>query len=89
MSKNLENSLLCFNLQVFRDILRVARGQEAQVLVIATARNKQELNRELLTSQGTHTFDRVLEIEPPTLVSGNIAPTLSSTACYFLTLYLL
>ena len=73
MSKNLKNSPLCiwFNLQVFRDILRVARCQEAQVLVIATARNKQELNRELLTSQGTHTFDRVLEIEPPTLVSGN------------------
>ena len=51
-----------------------------QVLVIATARNKQELDRELLTSQRTHTFDRVLEIEPPhwsvemeppTLVSGN------------------
>ena len=35
------------------------------MLVIATARNKQELNRGLLTSQGTHTFDRVLEIEPP------------------------
>ena len=64
---------LCFILQVFRDILRVARCQEAQVLVIATARNKHELNRELLglTSQGTHTFDRVLEIEPLTLVSGN------------------
>ena len=46
------------------------RCQETQVLVIATARNKLELNRELLTSQGTHTFDRVLEIEPPTLVSG-------------------
>ena len=35
------------------------------MLVIATARNKQELNRELLTSQGAHTFDRVLEIESP------------------------
>lgn len=57
------------SVQVFRDLLREARCQEAQVLVIATARNKQELNRELLTSQGTHTFDRVLEIEPPTLVS--------------------
>ena len=33
--------------------------QEVQVLVIATARNKQELNRKPLTSQGTHTFDRV------------------------------
>ena len=50
------------------------------MLVIATARNKHELNRELLTSQGTHTFDRVLEIEPPTLVSGNWAPTLSPIA---------
>ena len=54
--------ILMLFLQVFRDILRVARCQEAQVLAIATARNKQELNRELLTSQGTHTFDRVLEI---------------------------
>lgn len=55
--------------QVFRDLLREARCRQAQVLVIATARNKQELNRELLTSPGTHTFDRVLEIKPPALVS--------------------
>ena len=55
--------------QLFRDLLREARHSHAHLLVIATARNKQELNKELLTSQGAHTFDRVLEIQPPTLVS--------------------
>lgn len=58
--------------QVFRDMLHMARGRQAHVLVLVTARNRQGLNKELLSSQGRHTFDRVLEIHPPTLVRGEV-----------------
>lgn len=55
--------------EVFRDLLGWVRSKKAHVVLVATARNRQQLNRELLTSQGRHTFDRVLEIQPPSLVS--------------------
>ncbi len=56
--------------QVLRDILEEAKRQGAQILVVATAPNKHQLNKDLLASQGRMTFDKVLEIQPPSLVSG-------------------
>lgn len=53
--------------QLLRDLLRSVRQQAARVLLVATARNRQALNRELLTAPGTHTFDKVLEIQPPSM----------------------
>ncbi len=57
--------------QLLRDLLRSVRQQAARVLLVATARNRQALNRELLTAPGTHTFDKVLEIQPPSMVRGH------------------
>ena len=54
--------------QMLRDLILEVRKKAAHVLIVATARNKQGLNMELLTSQGTHTFDTVLEIQPLALV---------------------
>ena len=56
--------------QLLKELLYRLRCKGAQVLVIATARNKQHLNMDLLSSQGRYSFDRVLEIQPPTMVSG-------------------
>ena len=54
--------------QVLRDLILEVRKKAAHVLIIATARNKQMLNKELLTAPGTHTFDTTLEIQPLSLV---------------------
>lgn len=40
----------------------------AQVVVIATAQNKQQLNKDLLQSRGVHVFEKILEIDSPGLV---------------------
>lgn len=54
--------------QVFRDVLYSARKKGAQILVVASAQNQHLLNKDLLTSQGRQTFDKILEMQPPSLV---------------------
>lgn len=53
---------------VLRDLLGAARRRGAQIFVVASAQNKQQLNKDLLSSQGRQTFDSFLEIQPPSLV---------------------
>ena len=50
-------------------LLDLIHRKEARVVVIATSQNRQQLNKALLQSRGTHVFDKTLEITPPTLVS--------------------
>ena len=50
-------------------LLEHIHQEEAQVVVIATSQNRQQLNKALLQSRGAHVFDKTLEITPPTLVS--------------------
>lgn len=60
--------------QVFWDILCTARKTGVQMLVVASAQNQQQINKDLLTSQGRQAFDKILEIKPPSLVSLPIFP---------------
>ena len=55
--------------QILRDLLYISRKKGAQMLIVATAQNQHQINKELLTSQGRQTFDMILEIQPPSLVS--------------------
>ena len=61
---------------VFLDCMAKVQRECAQVLVIATAQSKQQLLKDVVPSRGQHTFEKVLEIAPPTLVS------ISLEACF-------
>ena len=56
------------NTQFFRDLLYSTRKSGAQLLVVMSAQNEHQLNKDLLASQGRQTFDKILEIHPPSLV---------------------
>ena len=53
---------------VLLDLIEDVDHSEAQVVIIATAQNKQQLNKDLLQSRGVHVFEKILEINPPSLV---------------------
>ena len=63
------NYCCSFQLVVLLDLFELVQQQEARVVLIATAQNKQQLNSDLLQSRGVHVFEKILEIKPPTLVS--------------------
>ena len=52
------------------DQLCVIDQMDAAVAIIATIRCKEDLHPLLLQSRGNHVFEKVLEIQPPNLVSG-------------------
>lgn len=54
---------------VFLDCMAEVKRVGAQVVVIATAQSKQQLQKDLLQARGKHVFEKVLEIAPPSLVS--------------------
>ncbi len=60
---------LVVHFPVLLGLLDRVRHKKAQIVVIATAQNKQQLNSDLLQSRGSHIFEKMLEITSPTLVS--------------------
>ncbi len=61
----------CVHPAVLLGLLERIQHKKAQVVVIATAQNKQQLNSDLLQSRGMHIFEKTLEITSPTLVSAS------------------